>query len=100
MDTLTQTKLSRAEWKTIEEPISPGEKNVVSLIKTGYHDINRKTNATLTMITFTKMEQSPEIDLYLYQRFLKTDILAMIEKYGKSHKTLTNFTVKENTIKK
>ena len=100
MDTLTQTKLSRAEWKTIEEPISQGEKNVVSLIKNGYHDINRKTNATLTMITFTKMEQSPEIDLYLYQRFLKTDILAMIEKYGKKHKTLTNFTVKENAIKK
>jgi hypothetical protein len=100
MDTLTQTKLSRAEWKSIEEPISTQEKTIVALIKSGYHDVQSKLNSTLTMTTFCKIEQSPEIDLYLYQRFLKTEIETMIEKYGKNNNILKEFIVKENTIKK
>jgi hypothetical protein len=100
MDTLTQTKLSRAEWKSIEEPISKEEKAVVSIIKSGYNEINIKTNSTLTIITFCKMEQSPEFDLYLYQRFLKPEIHKMIETYGNKNKILSEFIVKENSIKK
>ena len=100
MDTLIQTKLSRAEWKSIEEPISVQEKSIVSLIKSGYHDVNIRINGTLSMTTFCKMEQSPEMDLYLYQRFLKPEMLEMIEKYGKTSPILNGFQVKENALKK
>lgn len=103
MDILNQTKLSRAEWKSIEEPISTQEKNIVSLIKSGYHDVNIKTNGALTMTTFCKMEHSSEMDLYLYQRFLKSEIQTILEKYGTIPNSVFSplkFSVKENAIKR
>jgi len=100
MDTLFQTKLSRAEWKSIEEPILAHEKSIVSLIHSGYHNVNIRVNGTLSMTAFCKMEQSPEMDMYLYQRFLKPEIQTMMEKYGKSSPLLSDFQVKENTLKK
>ena len=102
MDTLFQTKLSRAEWKSIEEPVSSDEKSIVSLIKTGYQDVNIRVNGTLSMTAFCKIEQTPEMDLYLYQRFLKPEVVAMVEKYGNDPNSLFefHFDVKENSLKK
>ena len=100
MDTLNQTKLSRAEWKSIEEPILPNEKRILQLIQDGYKDVNKKTNNTGTIISITKLEQTPEIDFYLYDKFLKPDIKTIIDKYGKNNKKLEQFQIKENTLKK
>lgn len=100
MDTLNQTKLSLAEWKSIEEPISPNEKRILQLIRDGYKDVNKRTNNTNTIITITKLEQNAEIDYYLYDKFLKPDIKTIIDKYGRNIKELENFQMKENTLKK
>jgi hypothetical protein len=100
MDTLHQTKLSLAEWKSIEEPITPNEKRILQLIRDGYQDVNKRTNNTSTIISITKLEQNPEIDFYLYDKFLKPEIKIMIEKYGRNIKELENFQIKENTLKK
>ena len=100
MDTLIQTKLSLAEWKSIEEPILPNEKRILQLIQDGYKDVNRKTNNTGTIISITKLEQNPEIDFYLYDKFLKPDIKTIIDKYGKNIKELEQFQIKENALKK
>ena len=100
MDTLNQTKLSLAEWKSIEQPITPEEKRILNVIRDGYHDVNKKTNDTNTIISITKLEQTPEIDFYLYDKFLKPEIQLVIDKYGKSIKELDTFKLKENTIKK
>ena len=102
MDTLFQTKLSRAEWKSIEEPITAQEKNIVSLINSGYQDVNIRVNGTLSMTSFCKIEQTPEMDLYLYQRFLKPEVVAMVEKYGNDPNRLFEFQfdVKETSLKK
>ena len=56
MDTLNQTKLSRAEWKSIEEPTTSNEKCILQVINDGYKDINKKTNNTGTIISITKLE--------------------------------------------
>ena len=100
MDTLNQTKLSLAEWKSIEEPITPNEKRILQLIRDGYKDVNKRTNNTSTIISITKLEQNPEIDFYLYDKFLKPEIKTMIDKYGRNIKELENFQIKENTLKK
>jgi hypothetical protein len=100
MDTLNQTKLSLSEWKSIEEPIAPNEKRILQLIQNGYHDVNKKTNNTSTIISITKLEQTSEIDFYLYDKFLKPEIKVMIDKYGKNIKEFENFHMKENTLKK
>jgi hypothetical protein len=100
MDVLNQTKLSRAEWKSIEEPITQNEKRILNLIRDGFHDVNKKTNDTNTMISITKLEQTTEIDFYLYNKFLKPEILNLIEKYGKKIKEFENFKITENTLRK
>jgi hypothetical protein len=100
MDTLNQTKLSLAEWKSIETPITPNEKRVLNIISKGYSDVNKKTNDTQTIITIIKLEQNPEIDFYLYQKFLKPEIQIIIDKYGKNIKEFETYQIKENTLKK
>jgi hypothetical protein len=100
MDTLNQTKLSLAEWKSIEKPITPNEKRILNLIRDGYSDVNKKTNDTQTIITITKLEQTSEIDFYLFQKFLKPEIQIIIDKYGKNIKEIETFQIKENTLKK
>ena len=100
MDTLTQTKLSRAEWKSIESPVSPQEKNILGLIRDGFHNVNIRMNDTLTMMSFTKLENTVEIHLFLYQKFLKPEIVKIVEKYGPGFPTLRDFGVKENALKK
>ena len=100
MDTLTQTKLSRAEWKSIESPVTSQEKNILGLIRDGFHNVNIRTNDTLTMMTFTKLENTVEIHLFLYQKFLKPEIMKLVEKYGTRFPSLVDFGVKENALKK
>ena len=36
---LTQSKLSKKEWETIEVPVSDAEKQILAMIKKGYDDI-------------------------------------------------------------
>lgn len=100
MDTLTQTKLSRAEWKSIESPVTPQEKTILGLIRDGFHNVNIRMNDTLTMMTFTKLENTVEIHLFLYQKFLKPEIMKIVEKYGSAFPSLVDFGVKENALKK
>jgi hypothetical protein len=100
MDTLKQTKLSREEWKSIESPVSFQEKKIMMLIKDAYRNIDLKTNDTLTMITFSKMENTQEIHSYLYQTFLKPEILKLVEKYKKTLPILETFEIKDNSLKK
>jgi len=52
------------------------------------------------MMTFTKLENTVEIHLFLYQKFLKPEIMKIVEKYGTVFSTLMDFTVKENALKK
>ena len=57
---LTQSKLTRAEWETIEVPVSQSEKNILKLIISGYHDVNIHTNEHLSLYSFLKIDKSPE----------------------------------------
>lgn len=99
MDVLTQTKLSLAEWKAIEEPVPTQEKAILNLIRDAYRNVDLRSNATMTMFTFTKIEQTPENEFYLYQKYLKDEIKKMVEKYG-GDEQIRNFVQQENTIKK
>jgi len=80
---LTQTKLTRAEWETIEVPISPSEKQVLSMIIAGFHDVNIRTNETQSLYSFTKIEQTSETEFYLYKKYFENTVGAIISKYGK-----------------
>ena len=78
---LTQSKLSREEWESIETPISNDEKKILKMIIHGYDDINIRSNDHLTMFSFVKIEITPETELFLYQKYFSEDIKSIIQKY-------------------
>ena len=78
---LTQRKLTRAEWNSIELPISEEELRITSLIKQGYHDVNIKKNYTLSLLKYMKVTYSDGIDIYVYVHYLQNYLLTLGNKY-------------------
>jgi hypothetical protein len=80
---LKQNKLTRSEWDSIEIPVSPEEKEILRLIMNGYTDINIKINKTASMLSFLKIDHTPEIETFLYNKYFAPIIQKFINKYGK-----------------
>ena len=79
---LTQSKLTRAEWETIEIPVSEDEKRILHLIIDGYSDVNVRRNSTLSLLAHMKLESSPEFHAYLYKQYFEKDVQDMNTAYG------------------
>ena len=86
---LSQRKLLKSEWESIERPVSSQEKHILRLIKNGYHDVNIHTNDHLSLFSFVKIEQNEGTELLLFQKYFETQLKEIIAKYGKNHKELT-----------
>lgn len=80
---LTQSKLSKREWETIEIPVSENEKKILSMIIKGYDDVNIHTNDTQSMYSFIKIEQTPETEHFLYKKYFEDPVMVIVQKYGK-----------------
>jgi hypothetical protein len=78
---LSQTKLTRAEWETIEVPVPEREKKILSLIVAGYRDLNIKSNDATSLFSFTKIDRTPEIEWFLYTKYFQPTIQKLIQKY-------------------
>lgn len=100
MDILQQKKLTKSEWTSIEKPVSPQEKRILELIRDGYNDVNLRLNYTQTMFSFTKLERTPEIEYYLYDKYFYPPIKSMVSKYGSIGKTLASFKTDGKKLKK
>jgi hypothetical protein len=79
---LTQSKLSRDEWESIESPISNDEKRILKMIIQGYDDVNIRSNSHLSMFSFVKIEITPETEIFLYQKYFKDEIATVLKQYG------------------
>jgi hypothetical protein len=90
---LTQSKLSKNEWETIEVPVSENEKKILAIIVKGYDDLNIHTNDTQSMYTFIKVEQTPETEYFLYKKYFQEQIENIIKKYCKDT-PIANFSSK------
>ena len=66
-----QTKLTKTEWEGCEIPVCDEEKQILNLIKTGYNNVNYKYNNNLSLITFIKIQNTTEIENYLYIKYFK-----------------------------
>ena len=86
---LNQSKLTRAEWETIEKPVSSDEKIVLDLIMKGYENVELKYNNTKTFLSFTKMESSPSLEYFIFKTYFEDVIQSAINKYGKGS-TISN----------
>jgi len=78
---LKQRKLSKAEWESVEVPVSTAEKEVLYLICKGYHDSSIKYNKHNSLFTFLKIEYRPKMEDYLYNKYFSTRINTFIKKY-------------------
>jgi hypothetical protein len=68
---LTQRKLSKAEWETIEVPASSDDKRIYDLICAGYHNVNLRRNPTPSLLKYMKIAFSDQIDTYVYVHYLQ-----------------------------
>ena len=78
---LNQQKLSKREWDTTEIPVSQEEKEILTLIIKGYHDVNIMYNKNMSMINFMKLEPNENIKDYLYTEYFEKAIYKLVHKY-------------------
>lgn len=81
---LSQVKLSKSEWETIEVPVSDGEKQILKMIIHGFDDINIRINETQSLYSYVKIEPSAEIDYHLYKKYFEPAVITATTKYGKN----------------
>lgn len=79
---LTQRKLNKSEWESIEVPVSPSEHKILKLIIAGHSDVNIKTNEQKSLISFLKIEHNDKMEDYLYNKYFRSLIEGIIKKYN------------------
>ena len=68
---LTQRKLTRDEWTSIEKPVSADELRVIRMIQDGYNDVGIKRNSTPTIIQHLKVVDSDDIDCFVFVNYIQ-----------------------------
>ena len=68
---LQQRKLNRSEWNSIEIAVSKTEIDVLNLIVKGFHDVNIRINNNNSIFTFLKIEYTPKMEDYLFNKYLR-----------------------------
>ena len=76
---LNQQKLSKSEWDSVEIPVSDDEAAILKLIISGFTDINIKTNKTNSLFTFLKIEYSPQMEDFLYNKHFASRITSLLK---------------------
>ena len=79
---LKQTKLTKTEWENTEIPVGDDEKRILRLICDGFHDVSLKTNMNQSLYQLIKVNNSPEMEAYLYERYFSKDVKKIMKKYG------------------
>ncbi len=77
-----QTKLSRSEWSSLEMPMSKDEIEILNLLKDGFNNVNLYYNNTLVIQEFLKIQNSEEMNIYIYKTFIEDFITKLINKYN------------------
>lgn len=103
MDITKQTKLSKAEWGSVEIPVPADEKRILELIISGFNDVNVRHNDNKSLISYAKIEKSDNIESFFYTKFFKpvvTDIVKQIKNRLKPDNPILTFNVKDVDVKK
>ena len=79
---LTQTKLNFTEWNSIEIPVTADELVILDLITKGYHNINIVYNNIQSLFSILKLTPIKELDVYIFDKYLKSNIEKINQKYS------------------
>lgn len=80
---LTQTKLTRSEWDSIEIPVNESEQKILNVIMNGYRELNIRYNDNESMLQILRIQPSPEMHSYFYREYFEKEIAALIQKIQK-----------------
>jgi hypothetical protein len=80
---LHQRKLTKAEWNSIEKPLSADEISILKMITAGYNDVNISTNHTIALQSYLKTTDTKYnvMECYIYFKYLKKPIDDLYKKY-------------------
>jgi len=79
---LCQRKLTRAEWEGIEIPVDASEKQILELIKKGFHDTSISYCDTKSLYAYTKIDESKEMTAFLFTKYFADRIKKVTKKYN------------------
>ena len=96
MDTTQQSKLTKAEWESVEIQVPEDEKYILELIIAGYSDVNIKHNSNKSLFSYTKVDKSEMIESYFYTRFFREKVLEIVKISKSIYTSIANF---DSTIK-
>ena len=94
---LSQTKLTRSEWNSIEIPTEKKELDIINMICKGYHDVNITENKTLSLLQYLKIIPSDIIHQYVFCTYLQNTLIELNKKYNIQYRVET---YKKNKMKK
>lgn len=78
---LSQTKLTRSEWNSIEIPTEKKELEIIRMIFKGYYDVNICYNDTLSLLHYLKITSSEIIHDYVFCTYLQKHFVELNDKY-------------------
>jgi len=79
---LTQRKLTKSEWDSIEIPVTKTEHDVLQLITKGYHNVNIKINNTFSLFSYLKIENTKPLEIFLYNKYFNKRVIKLTETYN------------------
>ena len=72
---LTQVKLTKNEWDSMEIPVSSQEKEILQLIINGYNNINIRYNKNMSILNLLRISNDvPNIHEYVYNKYFADKI--------------------------
>jgi len=79
---LSQTKLTRSEWNSIEIPTEKKELEIVNMICNGYDNIDICRNDSLSLLHYLKITASDIIHEYVFCTYLQKYFIELNDKYN------------------
>ena len=71
---LTQTKLTKSEWASVEVPVSDTEEQVLRMIMEGFANPDIRKNNTTTLSAIMKIIVTDGMEFYLYKEYFESYI--------------------------
>jgi len=88
---LTQRKLNRDEWNSIEIKVDNNEVDILKMISDGYYNENIQYNYNTSIINFLKIPYNEGIEYLIFEKYFKNDIEKEIKKYELNFNIENNF---------
>ena len=96
MDIITQTKLTKEEWETIEKPCNENDKFILEFLNKSYNNVDEILYKNIPILSHLKINDK-NCDIYIFEQlflphiqFIEKKYLSMFEKNKEFKNNLTH----------